>query len=141
MDGNTYPNYPLAPDFQGCGYSDPDHSWEGLLVEHKSAAWTVFCSDPHPPVDIPGVKLAAANTFPIGYYSNLIADRTAKTLPDLPSSARWPRNTSPWTAISAPSPVRPIPNRFYQHAGTDRPGPQLRDALYPPTIWDQLSPD
>jgi len=25
-DGNVYPNYPLAPDFQGCGYSDPDHS-------------------------------------------------------------------------------------------------------------------
>src|ERR1700722_21041031 len=25
VDGNTYPNYPLAPDFQGCGYSDPDH--------------------------------------------------------------------------------------------------------------------
>src|SRR5690242_6787727 len=24
VDGNTYPNYPLAPDFQGCGYSDPD---------------------------------------------------------------------------------------------------------------------
>ena len=28
-DGNVYPNYPLAPDFQGCGYSDPDHSWKG----------------------------------------------------------------------------------------------------------------
>jgi phospholipase C len=34
VDGKTYPNYPLAPDFQGCGYSDPDHSWEGFLVEH-----------------------------------------------------------------------------------------------------------
>src|SRR5690348_9107659 len=22
-DGNMYRNYPLAPDFQGCGYSDP----------------------------------------------------------------------------------------------------------------------
>src|SRR5690349_10602789 len=32
-DGNFYPNYPLAPDFQGCGYSDPDHSWEGFLVQ------------------------------------------------------------------------------------------------------------
>ena len=35
VDGNTYPNYPLAPDFQGCGYSDPDHSWEGWLVEYN----------------------------------------------------------------------------------------------------------
>ena len=33
-DGHFYPNYPLAPDFQGCGYSDPDHSWEGFLVQH-----------------------------------------------------------------------------------------------------------
>jgi phospholipase C len=31
-DGNFYPNYRLAPDFQGCEYSDPDHSWEGFLV-------------------------------------------------------------------------------------------------------------
>ena len=34
-DGNVYPNYPLAPDFQGCGYSDPDHSWEGWLIEYN----------------------------------------------------------------------------------------------------------
>ena len=34
-DGNVYPNYPLAPDFQGCGYSDPDHSWEGFLIQHN----------------------------------------------------------------------------------------------------------
>src|SRR5439155_1159072 len=27
--GTVYPTYPLAPDFQGCGYADPDHSWEG----------------------------------------------------------------------------------------------------------------
>jgi phospholipase C len=34
-DGNVYRNYALAPDFQGCGYSDPDHSWEGWLVQHN----------------------------------------------------------------------------------------------------------
>ena len=49
-DGNTYPNYPLAPDFQGCGYSDPDHSWEGWLVQHNGGLrWTVFCSRPTAP--------------------------------------------------------------------------------------------
>jgi phospholipase C len=32
-DGFYYPNYPLAPDYQGCGYSDPDHSWEGWLLQ------------------------------------------------------------------------------------------------------------
>src|SRR3954453_19556142 len=28
-DGKTYQTHPLAPDFQGCAYNDPDHSWEG----------------------------------------------------------------------------------------------------------------
>src|SRR3954470_19879192 len=28
-DGKSYQTHPLAPDFQGCGFNDPDHSWEG----------------------------------------------------------------------------------------------------------------
>src|SRR5437867_1090765 len=28
-DGKTYQTHPLAPDYQGCAYNDPDHSWEG----------------------------------------------------------------------------------------------------------------
>src|SRR6266705_1408333 len=30
--GASYSTFPLAPDFQGCGYQDPDHSyrWVGL---------------------------------------------------------------------------------------------------------------
>src|SRR5438270_6688138 len=28
-DGKTYKTHPLAPDYQGCAYNDPDHSWEG----------------------------------------------------------------------------------------------------------------
>src|SRR5262249_34287882 len=70
-DGNFYPNYPLAPDFQGCGYSDPDHSWEGWLVEHNFGKMDGFLQRPTTPASNPGVTLAAANTFPIGYYTNL----------------------------------------------------------------------
>src|SRR2546425_3865565 len=33
LDGNLTPTYPLAPDFQGCGRQDPDHSYEGGRVE------------------------------------------------------------------------------------------------------------
>src|SRR5215467_8250273 len=73
-DGNVYPNYPLAPDFQGCGYSDPDHSWEGFLIQHNFGKMDGFLQRPTPPANNPGVTLAAANTFPIGYYSNLDAD-------------------------------------------------------------------
>jgi phospholipase C len=27
--GMTFQTMPLAPDFQGCGHPDPDHSWAG----------------------------------------------------------------------------------------------------------------
>lgn len=83
-DGNVYPNYPLAPDFQGCGYSDPDHSWEGFLVQHNFGKMDGFLQRPTTPADNPGVTLAKANTFPIGYYTNLRHDRTRKAVPDLP---------------------------------------------------------
>src|SRR6516225_8628211 len=45
-DGNFYPNYPLAPDFQGCGYSDPDHSWEGWLIEYNFGKMDGFLQRP-----------------------------------------------------------------------------------------------
>jgi len=65
-DGNVYPNYALAPDFQGCGYSDPDHSWEGFLIQHNFGKMDGFLQRPTAPAGFPGVQLAAANTFPIG---------------------------------------------------------------------------
>src|SRR5260221_7752552 len=62
-DGNVYPNYPLAPDFQGCGYSDPDHSWEGFLVQHNFGKMNGFLQRPTAPENFPGFTLAASNTF------------------------------------------------------------------------------
>ena len=63
VDGNTYPNYPLAPDFQGCGYSDPDHSWEGWLVEYNYGKMNGFLQRPGEVANA-GVIPAKANTFP-----------------------------------------------------------------------------
>jgi phospholipase C len=83
-DGNVYPNYPLAPDFQGCGYSDPDHSWEGFLIQHNFGRMDGFLQRPTVPAANPGVTLAAANTFPAGYYSNLEHDLRPKAIGDLP---------------------------------------------------------
>ena len=65
-DGNVYPNYALAPDFQGCGYSDPDHSWEGWLIEYNFGKMDGFLQRPTALDLNPGVTAAAANTFPIG---------------------------------------------------------------------------
>ena len=140
VDGNTYPNYPLAPDFQGCGYSDPDHSWEGWLVQHNYGKMDGFLQRPTTPADNPGVTLAAANTFPIGYYSNLDRSGRRKALPDLPVIGALAEQYTTMDRYFCAFAGETFPNRFYQHAGqTDRDhNSEVASTL--PTIWDQLSP-
>jgi len=140
VDGNTYPNYPLAPDFQGCGYSDPDHSWEGWLVQHNYGKLNGFLKRPTTPADNPGVKLAKANTFPIGYYTNLHPNGKRKALPDLPVIGALAEHYTTLDRYFCSFAGETFPNRFYQHAGrTDRDhNSEVASKL--PTIWDQLSP-
>jgi phospholipase C len=140
VDGNTYPNYPLAPDFQGCGYSDPDHSWEGFLVQSNFGKLDGFLQRPTAPGINPGVTPAAANTFPIGYYTNLNPDRTPKLLPDLPVIGALAERYTTLDRYFCAFAGETFPNRFYQHCGqTDRDhNSEVPSTL--PTIWDQLSP-
>src|ERR1700757_1637235 len=140
VDGNTYPNYPLAPDFQGCGYSDPDHSWEGWLVEHNHGKMDGFLQRPTTPTGIPGVTLAAANTFPAGYYSNLHHDGSRKHLPDLPVIGALAEHYTTLDRYFCSFAGETFPNRFYQHAArTDRDHNSFTISALP-AIWDQLSP-
>jgi phospholipase C len=141
-DGNVYPNYPLAPDFQGCGYSDPDHSWEGFLVQHNFGKMDGFLQRPTSPANNPGVTLATANTFPIGYYTNFEHNHghRRKAVPDLPVIGALAENYTVLDRYFCSFAGETFPNRFYQHAGrTDRDhNSSTISAL--PSIWDQLSP-
>ena len=139
-DGNTYPNYPLAPDFQGCGYSDPDHSWEGFLVQFNNGRMDGFLQRPTTPDPNPGVTLAAANTFPVGYYTNLEPHGRPKRVPDLPVIGALAQHYTVLDRYFCSFAGETFPNRFYQHAArTDRDhNSNVISKL--PTIWDQLSP-
>ncbi len=139
-DGNVYPNYPLAPDFQGCGYSDPDHSWEGFLVQHNFGKMNGFLQRPTAPADNPGVTLAKANTFPAGFYTNRHPDGRPKAVPDLPVIGALAEHYTVLDRYFCSFAGETFPNRFYQHAAqTDRDhNSETISAL--PTIWDQLSP-
>lgn len=139
-DGNVYPNYPLAPDFQGCGYSDPDHSWEGFLIQHNFGKMDGFLQRPTAPASNPGVELAAANTYPVGYYTNRHRDGRPKAVPDLPVTGALAENYTVLDRYFCSFAGETFPNRFYQHAArTDRDhNTSTVSAL--PTIWDQLSP-
>ncbi len=140
VDGNVYPNYPLAPDFQGCGYSDPDHSWEGWLLQHNFGQMNGFLLDPTNPNPEPGVKLAAANTFPIGYYTNLLPHDGRKPVPDLPVTGALAEHYTVLDRYFCSFAGETFPNRFYQHAArTDRDHNTATTSTLP-TIWDRLSP-
>ena len=139
-DGNVYPNYPLAPDFQGCGYSDPDHSWEGFLVQHDYGRMDGFLQRPTTPDPNPGVTLAAANTFPVGYYTNLEPNGRPKATPDLPVIGALAQHYTVLDRYFSSFAGETFPNRFYQHAARTDRDHNSNDISTMPTIWDQLSP-
>ena len=125
-NGKLYRPYPLAPDYQGCGYSDADHSWEGFLVEYNHGTCDGFLRRPGA---FSSSTHAAVNTFPVGYY-------TKKDLPVLAALAqKYTTIDRYFAAIGAET----YPNRFYQHAArTDRDHNSTTMSSLP-TIWDQLS--
>jgi phospholipase C len=117
-NGVLHPTAPLAPNFQGCGHPDPDHSYEGGRVEYNGGACDGW------------LRAGLNDDFAIGYY----------TQPDLPflgaAAPSWLACDRYFAAILAGT----YPNRIYQHAAqTDR----LDNSILPfstlPTIWDRLA--
>jgi phospholipase C len=115
--GRAFKTHPLAPDFQGCGHSDPDHSYDGSRVAYNGGRCDGW------------LRAGANDLYSIGYY-------TRRDLPFLGKAAL------DWTVCSryfAPILGPTYPNRLYQHAAvTDR----LDDSLSPTTlltIWDRLN--
>ncbi len=113
--GRAFKTYPLAPDFQGCGHPDPDHSYDGARIEYNNGR----CD---------GWLRAANDLYSIGYYTRRDLPFLGKAAPDWTVCSRY------FAAILGPT----YPNRLYQHAAvTDR----LDDSLSPTTlttIWDRL---
>src|SRR3954447_7428409 len=67
-DGRTYQTHSLAPDYQGCGFNDPDHSWEGGRAQLTGGKMDGFVKGDN-------------DTYAIGYYEE-------KDVPFLASAAR-----------------------------------------------------
>jgi len=106
----------LAPDFQGCGHPDPDHSWEGGRVDLNGGA-------------MDGFLLAGQNDdFAIGYYNK----------EDRPFFNALALNYTVCDNFYSGILAETFPNRIFMHAAqTDR----LTNTMDPstlPTIWDRL---
>src|SRR3979411_1568456 len=50
--------HPLAPDYQGCGHSDPDHSYDGARVESDAGACDGW------------MRAGSNDEYAIGYYGS-----------------------------------------------------------------------
>jgi phospholipase C len=58
-DGAIHQTWPLAPDFQGCHYLDPDHTWQGIRDQYAGGRCDGFLKTP---------SAKPGDLFPIGYY-------------------------------------------------------------------------
>ena len=113
--GVVHETYPLAPDFQGCGHRDPDHSYWGARVEYNGGACDGW--------------LQVNDVYSIGYYRREDLPFLGHAIPDWTSFDRY------FCATMGPT----YPNRFYQHAAqTDRLS-NTSDLVTLPTIWDRLA--
>jgi phospholipase C len=115
--GASHPTHRLAPDFQGCGFADPDHTYAGGRIELNGGACDGW------------LRAGANDVYSIGYYK-------AADLPFLGRAAPgWTTCDNYFSAIMAET----FPNRIYQHAAqTDRLASSAQISTLP-TIWDRLS--
>jgi phospholipase C len=118
-DVNNMPHstHPLAPDFQGCGFNDPDHSYDGGRTEYDNG----LCDG--------WLKAGSNDDYCIGYYVQNDLPFLGKAAPD------WTVCNNYFAPIMAPT----YPNRIYMHSGvTDRLDDTI-SLVTLPTIWDRLA--
>jgi phospholipase C len=115
--GVSHPTHHLAPDWTGCGFNDPDHSYAGGRIEVDGGRMNGF------------LKTSVADEYAIGYYSE--ADNHF-----LPQFARHFTTCDRYfPSILGPT----FPNRIFQLCGkTDRLDDSVSLCSYP-TIFDHCS--
>ena len=114
--GVAHRTYRLAPDFQGCGHPDPDHSYEGGRIEYNGGACDGW------------LRAGNNDEYAIGFYQKqdlpFFAGATAQSI----VCDRY------FSAIMAGT----FANRIYQHAAQTDRFTNTFDLCTLPTIWDQL---
>jgi len=88
--GAAHATFPLAPDFQGCSYHDPDHSYDGARVEWSNGACDGW--------------LRANDLWSIGYYRQQDLPFLGKVAPAFTTCDRF------FASFLGPT----FPNRMYR---------------------------
>lgn len=114
VNGLSHATHELAPDWTGCGFNDPDHSYDGGRTEVDNGRMDGF------------MKTSSADSYAIGYYQEA----------DNQFLSQFARNFTTCD-MYFPSVLGPtFPNRIFQLCGqTDRLDDSISICLYP-TIFD-----
>jgi phospholipase C len=105
-DGKTWTTRRLAPDWQGCGHPDPDHSWDGGRGQLNGGACDGFLK-------------TGNDVFAVSYYEE-------KDLGFIPAAAKA---FTTFDHFHCSLMAATLPNREYMHAATSY---GLRDNDLPP---------
>ena len=115
-DGGTlHPTHHLQ-DRQGCGFNDPDHSYEGGRVQWHNGA----CD---------GFRRGSNDDFALGYYTKDDLPLTSALVESFTVFDAW------FCSILGPT----YPNRFYTHAAATDRITNSSDTSTLPTVWDRLT--
>jgi phospholipase C len=102
----------------GCGFNDPDHSYEGGRIELNNGACDGW------------LRAGNNDVFSIGYFEAADLGFYGRAARDWTVCDRY------FAAMMAPT----YPNRFFLHAAqTDRTSTSLDKIAQMPTIWDRLA--
>jgi phospholipase C len=114
--GVAHSTFALAPDFQGCAFQDPDHSYDGGRVEWNNGACDGW------------LRAGRNDVYSIGYYRQQDLAFFGKAAPAFTTCDRF------FASILGPT----FPNRLYSLSGvTDRLS-NLTVRIELPTIFDRL---
>src|SRR3954469_239114 len=103
-------------EWQGCGFNDPDHSYDGGRIQFNGGA----CD---------GFRKGDNDNYALGYYIKEDLPLTASVVKNFTVCDRY------FCSILGPT----YPNRFYTHAAaTDRISNTSTTSTLP-TIWDRLA--
>ena len=103
--GKLHATWPLAPDFQGCQYQDPDHNWEGIAIQYAGGRCDGFLKTRTD-------RTLPADLFPIGYYGHA----------DLPILATLATGYTTFDNYFSSMMGPTWENRLYQLTGTTQVG-------------------
>ena len=113
--GNPHGTHHLT-DWSGCGFSDPDHSYDGGRLQLNGG-------------QMDGFRKGTNDDFALGYYHES----------DLPTTSQLVRHFTIFDAWFCSILGPTYPNRFYTHAGTTDRIDNTTATSSLPTIWDRLT--